>query len=207
MSRGVKLAAAAAGMVVGAALWWRYAARRRSMPCPTWLAGLLDHSYSHLMPPPLERLELEPGQHVLDVGCGPGRLSIPVAKAVGPQGEVLAFDLQPGMLERLKRRMAQAGVANITPTLGDIINGGVPPASFDRALLVTVLGEIPDRLAALRAIHGALKPGGVLSITEILGDPHYQSRSTVLRLAQEAGFRFRREYRGLANYTLNFERN
>ena len=55
--------------------------------------------------------------------------------------------------------------------------------NFDRALLVTVLGEIPDRDAALRAIFDALKPGGILSITEILRDPHYQRRTTVLRLA------------------------
>ena len=50
------------------------------------------------------------------------------------------------------------------------------------------MGEIPDRGAALRQCHAALKVGGVLSITEIFPDPHYQPRSTVIRLAQEAGF-------------------
>jgi ubiquinone/menaquinone biosynthesis C-methylase UbiE len=52
---------------------------------------------------------------------------------------------------------------------------------------VTVLGEIPDRLAALAEIGRALKPGGVLSVTEVLPDPHYQRPGTVRRLAAEAG--------------------
>jgi len=51
------------------------------------------------------------------------------------------------------------------------------------------LGEIPDR-AALAESYKALAPSGVLSITEIFGDPHDQSRSTVKRLAEEAGFCF-----------------
>jgi len=42
-------------------------------------------------------LELEPGMAVLDAGCGPGRLAIPIARQVGPQGEVVAMDIQAGM--------------------------------------------------------------------------------------------------------------
>jgi ubiquinone/menaquinone biosynthesis C-methylase UbiE len=61
-------------------------------------------------------------------------------------------------------------------------------ALFDRAFLVTVLGEIPDRQAALGEIHRALKPGGVLSVTEVLPDPHYQLAGTVRRLAEAVGF-------------------
>ena len=52
------------------------------------------------------------------------------------------------------------------------------------------LGEIPDREAALKQSLLALKPGGILSITEMLPDPHYQSRATVKRLADAAGFQF-----------------
>jgi hypothetical protein len=59
------------------------------------------------------------------------------------------------------------------------------------SFLVTTLGEIPDRAAAVRESYKALKPGGSLSITEIFSDPHYQSRSTVKRYAEEAGFLFR----------------
>lgn len=65
---------------------------------------------------------------------------------------------------------------------------------FDRAWLVTVLGEVPAREAALREVYKALKLGGVLSIAEVIPDPHYQNQSTVRRLAEGAGFRFDRLY-------------
>jgi ubiquinone/menaquinone biosynthesis C-methylase UbiE len=169
---------------------------------------VLDHPFSGLVPPSLDRLELRPGLRVLDVGCGPGRLSIPVARAVGPDGEVVALDVQPGMLSRLEQRVARAGVLNLNihARLGDITADSVSPNSFDRALLVTVLGEIPNREAALRSIFNALKPGGVLSITEIFPDPHYQTRKTVRRLAEAAGFRLRRLHGGVLSFTMNFEK-
>ena len=63
-----------------------------------------------------------------------------------------------------------------------------PEAAFDLVFLCTALGEIPDRAAVLNQCYRALKAGGMLSITEKFGDPHYQSRSTVKRLAEEAGF-------------------
>lgn len=49
---------------------------------------------------------------------------------------------------------------------------------------MTVLGEVPDRDAGMRALHTALKPGGVLSVTEVIPDPHYQSHGTMRRLAE-----------------------
>jgi SAM-dependent methyltransferase len=74
---------------------------------------------------------------------------------------------------------------------------------FDRAILVTVLGEIPDRAAALREIFEALKPGGFLSITELMLDPHYQSRLTVLRLTRQLGFREKEFFGNVFAFTLN----
>ena len=200
------LLAAAAGTATGLALWWRYAARHRSLPCPVALAGLLDHPFSRWLPPSLDKLELAPGLKVLDAGCGPGRLTLPAARAVGPEGVVVALDLQPGMLRRLEQRLGRAGIANVRPVFADLTRPPLRDNTFDRALLVTVLGEIPDRDAALGAIFDALKPGGILSITEILGDPHYQRRPTVLRLAAAAGFEVHREYSGLAQYTMNLRK-
>jgi ubiquinone/menaquinone biosynthesis C-methylase UbiE len=93
------------------------------------------------------------------------------------------------MIERLRVRAERAGVTNLTAILGDATQPHVPEASFDVVFMCTVLGEIPDRVAALRQCFQALKPGGVLSITEMAGDPHYQSRATLQRLAEEVGFR------------------
>jgi predicted methyltransferase len=69
-----------------------------------------------------------------------------------------------------------------------------------------VLGEIPDRVAALREIYAALKPGGLLSITEVLPDPHYQSRRAVRRMAEEAGFKVEEAYSGRRSFTMNLIR-
>ena len=178
--------------IAGVALGWRWASRHRSLPCPTWAAWLLDNPFTETIAgteTTLDRIGLRPGQRGLDVGCGPGRLSIPAARRAGPEGAILAYDVQPGMLDLVRRRVAEARLTNVETRLGDIAtDAGLGAASFDRAWLVTVLGEIPDRAAALRNLYRVLKPGGTLSITEIVGDPHYQRRSAVISLCQEAGF-------------------
>lgn len=179
---------------VGGSLWWRRSSRQRSLPCPTLLAWWLDNPLSSRLlgtQTTLNRIGLKPGQRVLEVGPGPGRLLIPAAKRVLPGGEVVGLDIQAGMLERLKARAAQRGVSNLTTVLGDAAEARFPPGSFDVIYMCTVLGEIPEREAALRQCYAALKDSGVLSITEIFSDPHYQSRDTVRKLAEAAGFRLR----------------
>lgn len=188
-------------------LWWRWASRRRSLPCPTWLAGFVEGPVMDRVlgtQSTLDRIGLKPGQRVLEVGPGPGRLLIPAARRVQPGGEVVGLDIQPGMIERLKMRAAQAGVPNLKAILGDATQPHVPPESFDVVYLCTVLGEIPDRKAALRQCYLALKPGGLLSVTEIFPDPHYQSRTTVQRLAETAGFRLREVHGPWYFFTANF---
>jgi ubiquinone/menaquinone biosynthesis C-methylase UbiE len=152
----------------------------------------------------LTRLDLKPGMRVLDVGCGPGRVSIPAAQRVGPEGQVVALDVQEGMLKKLQQRAAASGVANIRTILGPIESSPVEADSCDRALLVCVLGEVPDRAAALRQIFAALRPGGLLSITETLRDPHYQRVATVLRLADSTGFCRGEYYKSCLGYTIHF---
>ena len=180
------------GIVTAVSLLWRWQSRRQSLPCPTWLAGFLENPLTDKLigtQTTLGRIGLEPGQRVLEIGPGPGRLLIPAARRVLPGGAVVGLDIQPGMIERLKERAARAGVSNLTAVVGDATQLHFPPESFDLIYLCTVLGEIPDREAALRQCYAALKPGGILSITEIFPDPHYQSRATVQQLAESAGFR------------------
>jgi ubiquinone/menaquinone biosynthesis C-methylase UbiE len=152
----------------------------------------------------LDRLGLKPGQRVLEVGPGPGRLLIPAAGRVLPGGEVVGLDIQPGMIDRLKSRAAQAGVANLGVVLGDATQAHFPPENFDLIYLCTVLGEIPDREVALEQCHTALKKGGVLSITEIFPDPHFQSRALVRQLVETSGFRLREVYGRWNFFTANF---
>jgi hypothetical protein len=69
-----------------------------------------------------------------------------------------------------------------------------------------VLGEVRDRGAALRELCAALRPGGVLSVTEIFGHPDYRRPATVRGEVEAAGIRPVRRFGGFPAYTLNFER-
>jgi ubiquinone/menaquinone biosynthesis C-methylase UbiE len=190
-----------------AAFWW---SRWNPHPCPWWLRWLLENPYLKAVagPPALiERMQLRPGMHVLDVGCGPGRLTIPFAQHVGPQGQVTAFDIQDQMLQVLRARLALAQLNNIEIVRGRAGEGDLKWENvFDRAVLVTVLGEIPNQAKALQEIFRALKPGGVLSVTEVLPDPDYQNRGTVVRLTAAAGFDFESRHGNLVAFTLNFRK-
>jgi SAM-dependent methyltransferase len=194
-------------LFVAVHLAWRWASRIWSLPCPSLTAWMVDNpllrGWTRIT---LDRLDLRTGQRILEIGPGPGRLLIPAAQRVLPGGEAVGIDIQSGMIERLRMRADQAGITNLKAILGDATEPHVPEGSFDLAFLCTVLGEIPDRAAALGQCHRALKPGGVLSITEIIGDPHYQSRTTVKRLAEEAGFRLLSIQGRFWFYTANFLR-
>ena len=191
------------------ALWlvWRAAARRHSVPCPAWLSWMVDNPLSlRRTEATIAHLELRPGHRVLDAGCGPGRLSVPISEAVGPGGSVLALDIQPDMLRRARRKAESASVTNIEFLQAGLGEGRLPSDRFDRAVLSTVLGEIPDRLAALREIHSALKPGGFLLVNEVIGDPHYQSLTKVTELAEAAGFRRAAVHGGRMAFSVKLEK-
>jgi len=183
--------------------------RRKSLPCPPAFVWLLENRImEHVAGSAviIRRARIATGMRVLDAGCGPGRITIPLAEHLGPEGEVVALDVQPAMLDRLTDRLAQHKLGNVKVVLGGLGRGMLGKNEFDRAILITVLGEVPDRPAALREIYAGLKPGGILSVTEVLPDPHYQSRGSVQRLAKTAGFEVEEVLVGWRAYTLNLIR-
>jgi ubiquinone/menaquinone biosynthesis C-methylase UbiE len=145
---------------------------------------------------------------VVDLGCGPGRLTLPVARIVGSEGQVLAVDLQPAMLAIVERRAAAEGLQNISTMEAAAGSGALPAGRFDLALLSFVLGEIPAdrRPAAIQEIAAALRPGGRLAVVEGIFDPHRQSREAVIALTEPAGLRFEREDRRLMRTLLVFRK-
>ena len=102
------------------------------------------------------------GERVLDVGCGPGATALPLAAAVGPSGHVTGVDIAEPMLGLLRQRVAERGIANLTPLLADAQTHAFAPASFD--LLTSRFGVMffADHLAAFRNLGAALRPGGRL---------------------------------------------
>lgn len=195
--------------VTGLALAGFLRQRQHPIPLPPWLSFLLENPITeHFVGGELlvRRLHLAPGMSVLDAGCGPGRLTVPVAKAVGERGEIVALDVQREMLDKLERRIEAEGITNVRCVEASLGDGALGYETFDRALLVTVLGEVRNRAAALREIYAALKPDGILSVTEAFGDPDYRRPATVRREAGEAGFLLVEKYGGFPAYTLNFEK-
>jgi ubiquinone/menaquinone biosynthesis C-methylase UbiE len=187
-------------------LVWRFLVRRHNLPCPSALIWLLENRIMENAAGSaaiIQRAQIEVGMQVLDAGCGPGRITVPLAQHVGPKGMVVALDIQESMLVHLVDRINNAGLNNVQPKLASLGDCSLGKQQFDRAIMVTVLGEIPNREAALGEIYRALKPGGMLSITEVIPDPHYQSRRTVRNLAEKVGFQVDEVYSGLRSFTMN----
>jgi ubiquinone/menaquinone biosynthesis C-methylase UbiE len=109
--------------------------------------------------------QLQPGERVLDVGCGRGAVTFPAAGAVSETGSVDAIDIAPGMVALLQRDVEKRAVRNVAVRVDDAEAPMVAEASFDAVLASLVLFFLPDLKAALRAYRVCLKPGGRLAFT------------------------------------------
>jgi arsenite methyltransferase len=112
-----------------------------------------------------EALGAQPGDRVLDVGCGPGFYSRELLDQVGQEGSVTGVDQSPQMLAVARRR--SEGFGNARFEEGDATSLPVPSDSFDRALSVQVLEYVADTPTALAEIHRALRPGGRVVIWDV----------------------------------------
>ena len=85
--------------------------------CPWWLCPTFDNPLRRLIQDPDRILAglVQPGETALDIGCGMGYFSIPLARLVGPEGKVICVDLQEQMLAGVRRRAERAGVADRDP--------------------------------------------------------------------------------------------
>lgn len=106
-----------------------------------------------------------PGMIVADIGAGTGFFAIPAAKRVGAAGRVYALDLEPQMLEDLRARAGDTGVANIGVLRSEEERIPLPDASVDIAFLACVLHEL-DGPGTLRECARILKPAGYLAVVD-----------------------------------------
>jgi ubiquinone/menaquinone biosynthesis C-methylase UbiE len=180
----VKKLLAVAGAVGAAALWWR----RNPSACPYGQRFWVEAPHPLITRSRLrEILGPAPGERILEIGPGTGYYTLDLAEWVGPGGTVEIFDLQQEMLDHTMRRASEAGRANVTSTRGDARELPYEDGSFDAAILVAVLGEIPDQDAALREVRRVLRPGGRLIVGELFGDPHMVTAGSLERRASAAG--------------------
>ena len=187
----------------------RLVRKAHPFPMPFASAAILENPLRLRLAPPaqlVDRLRLAPGMHVLEVGPGSGVFTVEVAHRLGPTGYLAAVDVQPQMLAKTEDKIRAAGLANVETLLADAAELPFADQSFDLAFFVTVLGEIPDKAAALAEAHRVLRPGGRLSVTELLMDPDYSLRSTVIARCREAGFALSEEYGNFFAYTVNFQK-
>ncbi len=153
----------------------------------------------------IRQLQLKPGMVVCDLGCGNGFYTLKMARLVAPGGKVLAVDIQPEMLHLLQLRCQEAGIDNVEPIQGTVVDPKLPPNSVDLVLLVDVYHEFSHPVQMLRSIRESLRPDGVIALLEYRAeDPtvpirplHKMSKRQILKEYRANGFRLVRQYDGL----------
>jgi ubiquinone/menaquinone biosynthesis C-methylase UbiE len=189
--RARALLGAAGAATLAAALWWR----KNPSACPYGQRFWVEAPHPIVTGERLRTvLRPQSGERVLEIGPGTGYYTFDIASWVAggdePGGTVEIFDLQQEFLDHVMRGAAERGIANIVPTQGDATALPYADDSIDAVVLTAVLGEIPDRAAALREIHRVLAPGGRLVVGELFGDPHFTTLASLKRQAAAAGLSF-----------------
>jgi ubiquinone/menaquinone biosynthesis C-methylase UbiE len=118
----------------------------------------------------LQIMQIAPGMTVADIGAGSGYFTERLARLVGPSGQVFATDIQPGMIDLLKRRLRAQAIQNVSVILSEPANPLLPAGAIDLALMVDVYHELGDPQTVLKHIRTALKPEGRLVLVEYKGE-------------------------------------
>ena len=142
----------------------------------------------------LKEVRIEPGFHVLDYGCGPGRYVCPLAELVGDSGKVYALDVQPAAIGEVQNIASKKQLANVETIVSDC-RTGLHRNSLDAVLLYDTFHHLSDPDRVLSELHRVLKPGGILSFS----DHHMEEKEILARVTN--GQLFRPQRRGQNTYT------
>lgn len=132
---------------------------------------------------------LEPGQVVVDFGCGPGGLAVELARRVGAGGKVIGLDINQAFLARTLERAATEGVADIVETMQ--LDGETLPlaaGTVDRVLCKNVLEYVPDPQRTIAEFHRVLKPGGIAHVSDsdwgsVIYEPDHERFARIMAAA------------------------
>jgi len=143
----------------------------------------------------MDVLQVADGSVVADIGPGAGWFTIRLARRVGPNGVVYARDIQPQMLEAIRRRVGREGLRNVQLGLSSGYDQKLPNVKLDAVLVVDVYQEITEPVQFLRNVAQALKPGGLIGVVNYKpgrggpGPAVRVDRATVEADARAAGLR------------------
>lgn len=114
----------------------------------------------------VEAMAIGPGSKVADVGAGSGLITVHLARAVAPNGKVVATDIDSSVLDLLKQRLEAAGLGNVVERRVVAADApGLDDGGYDAILLAEVDHYFPDPVAWLTSAAHALKPGGRIVIS------------------------------------------
>jgi ubiquinone/menaquinone biosynthesis C-methylase UbiE len=162
---------------------------RLSSQCPWWFVRSFDNPLRRLVQDPdtILRDFVRPGDACLDIGCGIGYFTIPLAALTGPSGRVTAVDLQPEMLAGVAKRAKRAGLSDRIRLHQADVSGLRLDGSFDFALAFWMVHEVPDQAALFRQIQEVLNPGGRLLLVEPIGHVRRAAFDRTLETASDVG--------------------
>jgi ubiquinone/menaquinone biosynthesis C-methylase UbiE len=113
----------------------------------------------------IDALKFHDGEIVADIGCGSGYIARHISPKIG-SGFIYGVDIQPEMLDLLRKRMAMFRVTNVKPVLGTTTDPKLPPASCDTMIMVDVYHEFDQPFEMIRSMISELKPGGRIVFVE-----------------------------------------
>jgi SAM-dependent methyltransferase len=116
-----------------------------------------ENSAAYLLP------HLADGQRILDIGCGPGTLTVDLARRVAPSGTVVGIDLSAAVVQEATAHATAQRAGNVSFRTGDFRAGDLPEGSFDAVHAHQVLQHLRDPVGALAAMGRLARPGGIVA--------------------------------------------
>jgi SAM-dependent methyltransferase len=133
----------------------------------------------------MDAMNIADGSVVAEVGAGGGWFTIRLARRVGPNGHVYAEDIQPEMIEAIRRRLQRENLTNVTPILGTASDPRLP-SRLDAVLIAIVYQEMEDPVALLRNLTQLIKPQGSIGVVDFLPGDGGPGPAAAERAAAEA---------------------
>jgi ubiquinone/menaquinone biosynthesis C-methylase UbiE len=197
-------------------LLWRALCYFYNIPWPAILAFWLENPYMKIFANPTDLISKIPtyeNPRVLELGVGAGRVLIRLSKSLQGIGSFIGIDLQEKMISHATKK-ALSEDAEIKDSLyfkkldltnSEDYNSIKDEIGYDLILLITVLGEIPEKTKTLETAKNLLAPGGTIVIQEVLPDPCYITSGNLRKIAKTAGLKHEKTYKNLLNYISLFK--